>query len=154
MIWTKRQLIEKAMTVSALASYTYDLTPAQYQSSLTSLDGMMGVWQARTIFLNWPQATTQGDADLDTTVTLPDEAEQPIYLNLAILIAPEFGKTISNDTQKMARSSYSTLLGTFTKPVERSFPDTLPVGAGNKPWRDTENPYFPTPVASTSDVPT
>lgn len=144
MSWTKRELINNCFNEIGLAGYNYDLTPDQLQKALQYLDGMMGLWMVKGIQVNWPFSMSPDDANIDTAVDLPVYAQLPIWLNGAVHIAASFGKTLSNDTQKNAASSYTTLLGVFARPCEKRFNDTLPLGAGNKPWRYYDNVFFPT----------
>jgi hypothetical protein len=143
MAWTKRQLVENAFNEIGLAGYVYDLTPDQLQKAMQYIDGMMGMWMAKGISVNWPFNMSPDDADLDTEIELPLYAQLPIWLNGAVHIAASFGKTLSNDTQKNARQHYNTLLALSNHPCERAYPDTLPKGAGNKPWRWNNDPFFP-----------
>lgn len=149
MNWTKRELINNAFNEIGLAGYNYDLTPDQLQKALQYMDGMMGEWMVKGIQVNWPFAASPSDADLDTVVDLPVYAQLPIWLNAAVHIASSFGKTLSNTTNSKAHASYTTLLGVFATPCEKSFTDTLPLGAGNKPWRYGDNLVFFPPVGGT-----
>ena len=49
------------------------------------------------------------------------------------------------DTRTTAKLGYDTLLARATFPVEQQFPRTLPLGAGQKPWR-YDTPFMPGPV--------
>jgi hypothetical protein len=145
MSWTKRELVNNAFTEIGLAGYDFDLTPDNLQQALQYMDGMMGLWMVKGIHVNWPFNMSPTDANLDTPVDLPVYAQLPIWLNAAVHISASFGKTLSNTTNNNAMASYTTLLGVFATPCERSFTDTLPLGAGNKPWRNSNNVFFPNP---------
>lgn len=151
MSWTKRQFINKAFSVAGLASYVYDLKPEQLQDILLDLDAQMGTWDTKGIRIGWPLTTDPDNADLDTETGAPANSILAIYNNLAILLAPQFGKTLSNDTQKVARQAYTTLLAFHSPPPVKNLPTTLPRGAGNKPWRDTRREYI-SPPAQTLDT--
>lgn len=142
MSWTKRDFVLQAFNEAGLASVTFDLTPEQLQSAMRQLDSMMGEWDSDGIRIGWPLSLTPGNADLDTETFAPANAIKAIYKNLAIDIAPAFGKTLSNDTQKKARSAYTTLLAFHSQPRVKRRPSTLPRGAGNKPWRRSLSPFF------------
>jgi len=145
--WTKRQFIEQAFEEIGLAAYVFDLTPEQLQSALRRLDAMMAGWNANGIRIGWPMATQPDDASLDTDPKAPDVANEAIYLNLAIRLAPGFGKTISTETKADADAAYSNLLNQTSAPTpERQYPNTLPRGQGSKPWRSrNSNPFLPNP---------
>lgn len=148
MSYTKRQFVESAFEEAGLASYIFSLTADQLQSALRRLDGMMGVWDGKGIRVGWPLTASPDDSDLDTETGAPSSAVEAIYLNLAIRIAPMFGKTLSNDTQKNARQAYNALVARHTQPPVKNLPTTLPRGAGNKPWRNTRNEYISSPAQS------
>lgn len=145
--WTKRQFIEQAFEEIGLAAYVFDLTPEQLQSALRRLDAMMAGWNANGIRIGWPIPSKPQDSDIDMDAKAPDIANEAIYLNLAIRLAPGFGKTISPDTKSDADSAYSNLLNQTSAPTpERQYPNTLPRGQGTKPWRSrNSNPFLPTP---------
>lgn len=145
--WTKRQFIEQAFEEIGLAAYVFDLTPEQLQSALRRLDAMMAGWNANGIRVGWPIPSSPENSELDVDTKVTDVASEAIYLNLAIRLAPGFGKVISPDTKQDADAAYSNLLNQTAAPTpERQLPNTLPRGQGNKPWRTiNSSPYSPTP---------
>lgn len=138
--WTKRQFINQAFEEVGLAAYVFDLTPEQLQSAMYRLDSMMAAWNAKGIRLGYPVPSSPEAGDLDTGTNVPDSANEAIYLNLGVRLAPGFGKTVSNDTKSSAKQAYDTLLSRAAMPTEQQLPVTMPVGSGNKPWR-IDNPY-------------
>lgn len=145
MSWTKRQFVVQAFEEVGYASYTYDIQPEQLQAGLRRLEALMGTWNGRGIRLGYPLASNPDDAELDVSSNVPDSANEAIYTNLALKIAPIIGKTVSMETKQAARSSYMQLLSRFTKPQEQQLPDTMPAGAGNKSWR-RDQPFLPGPA--------
>jgi len=143
--WTKRQFVEQAFEEIGLASYTFDLSPAQLESAMRRMDTMMATWNAKGIRLGYPIPSSPENSDLDQETNVPDSANEAIYLNLGIRLAPGYGKTVSPDTKVSARSAYEAILSKAAMPVEQQLPSTLPAGAGNKPWR-YDNPYLQDPV--------
>ena len=137
--WTKRQFIEQAFDEIGLASYAFDLTPEQMQSALRRLDTL-------GIRLGYPLPSSPQDSDLDEQTNVPDSSNEAIYTNLAIKLAPSYGKQVMPDTKATAKESYNTLLSRAAMPVEQQMPSTMPSGAGNKPWRVYDNPFLRPPV--------
>lgn len=144
MSWTKRQFVVQAFEEIGYASYAFDLQPEQLQAGLRRLEAMMGTWNGRGVRLGYPLSSNPDAADLDTSTNVPDSANEAVYTNLAIRIAPIVGKTASPETKQAARSAYMELLSRFAMPQEQQFPATLPAGAGNKPWRQ-DDPFLPGP---------
>lgn len=145
MSWTKRQLVLQAFEEIGYAYYAYDLQPEQLQAGLRRLEAMMGTWNGRGIRLGYPLSTDPDVAELDTDSNVPSSANEAVYSNLALAIAPIVGKTASAETKKTARSAYLEVLSRFTKPQEQQMPSTMPSGAGNKPWRQ-DTPFLEPPV--------
>lgn len=148
--WTKRQFVMQAFEEIGYASYSYDLLPEQLQAALRRLEALIATWNGKDIVLGYPLSSNPTSAELDTATNVPDAANEAIYTNLAIRIAPMVGKTCSPETKQAARSSYMQLLSRFTKPQEMQFPASMPSGAGNKPWR-TDDPFLPGPDDTTGD---
>lgn len=141
--WTKRQFVEQAFEEIGLAAYVYDLTPEQLQSALRRLDAMMAGWNVNGIRVGWPMPSTPDASDLDVDTKVADVANEAIYLNLGVRLAPSFGKTLSPDTKADADAAYSNLLNQTAAPTpERQLPNTLPRGAGTKPWRSFNSNQF------------
>jgi hypothetical protein len=145
MSYTKRQFVEEAFAELGMASYTFDLSPQQLDACLRRLDTMMATWNARGIRLGYPLPSSPQDSDLDTDTQVPDSANEAIITSLAIRLAPQYGKTVSLDTRTTAKQAYDTLLARAAFPIEQQFPRTLPMGAGQKPWR-YDDPYMPAPT--------
>jgi len=144
MSWTKRQFVDAAFASIGYASHTYDIEPEQMQFALRAMDSMMGTWNGLGIRLGYPIPSDPDNSDLDDLTSVSDSANEAIYANLAIRIAPLIGKTVSAETRQIARSAYLELLNRATKPQEMQFPETLPRGAGHKPVR-YDDPFVDAP---------
>lgn len=141
MSWTKLQFVTQAFEAVGLASYVYDLQPEQLQSAVRQLDSMMMGWYNKGIQLAYPITSSPEDSDLDTETNVPDRANEAIITNLALRIAPNYGKQVSPELKQNAYNAYQGLLCISTKPEEMQLPQTMPRGAGNKPWRYEDNYY-------------
>lgn len=119
MSWTKKQVIEQAFAEIGIASYTFDTTAAERENSLRILDTMMAQWTTRGIVFDpvYPATTDPGDGNIDDETNAPDDAVAPMYTNLALRLAPGFGKTPSNQTKKDAAAGYSLLAQAITIPT-------------------------------------
>jgi len=131
MSWTKREFVVQALEEIGLASYVFDLQPEQINSARIKLDAMIASWASRGLKLNYP--LTQ-DSDLDEETGVPDAANEAIYKNLAIALAPSYGKVVPPDTRISAKDAYDSLLRLLVNVPQMRLPTTLPLGAGNKYW--------------------
>lgn len=144
MSWTRRQLIQQAFEEIGIGS-GFEIAPDMLDSARQRLDAMMATWNGMGIRVGYPLVSTPS-SDLDTDTAVPDSAVEAIYTNLAIKLAPTYGKQVAPETRVNARAAYGVLLQRAVTPSEMQFPETLPYGAGNKPWRYAVDPYFPQPT--------
>lgn len=144
--YSKRQFVAAAFEEIGLASYAFDLQPQQFESALRRLDAMMASWNALGIRLGYPLPSSPQFSDLDAQSEVPDSANEAIITNLAVKIAPGYGKQVMPDTKATAKETYNTLLSRAAAPLEQQLPGTMPSGAGNKPWRVYDDPFLRPPV--------
>jgi hypothetical protein len=144
--YSKRQFVSAAFEEIGLASYAFDLQPQQFESALRRLDAMMASWNALGIRLGYPLPSSPQFSDLDAESEVPDSANEAIITNLAVKIAPGYGKQVMPDTKATAKETYNTLLSRAAVPLEQQLPGTMPSGAGNKPWRVYDDPFLRPPV--------
>ncbi len=147
MSWTKREFVVAAFGEIGLASYVFDLTPEQLQAALTRLDSMMATLNGLGVRLGYPLPSTPSASTLDEVTNVPDSANEMVFQNLAIRIAPGYGKTVSPDTKISAFNAWTAAVGhAIGVPPEKQLPGTMPAGAGNKPWINTGQPFLNPPV--------
>lgn len=143
MSWTKRQFIEQAFEEIGLAAYVFDLSADQLQSAMRRLDAMMAYWNSRGIRLGYPIPGSPQDGDIDADTGVPDAANLAIYANLAIQLAPSFGKAIPIEEKVIAKMAYDSLLARAAMPMEMQLPGTMPLGAGHK---SLDQPFVTPPI--------
>ena len=144
MSWTKRQFINQAFDEIAIANYEFDLSPEMLQSALRRMDSMVAVWNVKGIKIGYPLPESPSDSSLDDATNIPDSANEAIYTNLAIRIAPSQGKIVSAETKMIARSSYNALLSDQSSPPPPvQLPHTMPLGAGNRRNGNRQNYVTP-----------
>lgn len=143
--WTKRDFVVQAFEEIGYASYIYDAMPEQLESVLRALDAMMATWNAKGIRIGYPLPSSPNDSSLNEETNVPDAANEAVYLNLACRIGPRFGKTLQQESKQAAKDAYDALLIKLAMPIKMQYPQTLPSGAGNKPWRTNYRPYLNKP---------
>jgi len=147
MAYTKRDIINMAFEEIGLAGYVFDLQPQQLEGALRRLDVMMATWNGKGIRLGYPLPSGIGASDLDQDTNVSDAALEAMALNLAVRIAPGFGKTPSPDTKASAKNAYNQIIAQSAKPVEMQLDNmSIPSGAGNKGYRYYNNPFLRTPI--------
>ncbi len=141
--WSKRQFCTQAFSEISVSDYDFDLQPEAFQGALRRLDAMMATWNAQGIRLGYPLPSSPDNSDLDEETGVPDSANEAIYANLAIRIAPSLGKTPTVELKQVAKTAYDVLLSRATFPPLRQLPAGVPLGAGNRRW---ENPFTSAPA--------
>jgi len=131
-MWTKKQIIEQAFEEIGLASYVFDITADQLESALRRLDLMVASWQARNIQIGYPLPASPGNSNIDEEIQTSLNNNEALVLNLAVRLAPAYGKSVSPDTKATAKLLYDQLLIEAAMPYEQQFVRTLPLGAGYK----------------------
>jgi len=150
MSWTKKQFCEEAFGELGYANYDFTLSDDQLKIALRKLDAMMATWNFKGIRVSYPLPDNPDDSSLDTATDVPDSANEAIYANLAVRLAPAIGKTVSRETKVTAKQAYNVLLGLHTEPNNMQF-NRLPAGQGNKSWRNTGRTFLP-PAEDKLDV--
>lgn len=145
MSWTKGEILRDAFGVLALHGFEFDLTPDEQQAALRRLDTLLATWEGKGIRLGYAFPSSADGSDVGDDSGLPDSAVEAVYSNLAVRLAAAFGKQLPADTLRAARESYDILTWGAAQPIEQQLPSTMPRGAGNRIWRNSQRPFFPRP---------
>ena len=116
MSYTKLELVKGALTEIGMGSYLFDLASDQLDAALARLDAMMAEWNGRGIRLNYPIANSPAELEGGDASGIPDYAVEAVITNLAIRLAPAYGKGVSIDTKATATRGMSTLYAKAAKP--------------------------------------
>jgi len=130
--WTKKQILEQAFEEIGIASYIFDLTPDQLMSALRRMDLMVSSWYAKNIKIGYPLPGTPNNSHMEEQIDTPLQANEALVLNLAVRLAPSYGKVVAPETKMLAKQLYDQLLVQAAMPFEMQYPRTLPLGAGYK----------------------
>jgi len=87
---TRAQILARAYAHIGIADYQYDVTPDERADARDLLDGMMAEWDASGVTLGY--TASDGDDNDAVEMTTPGYANEPISTNLALRLAPSFGK--------------------------------------------------------------
>jgi len=131
MSYTKDELVHAALNEIGIADYDFDIGPEQTESVLRKLDAMMGLWDSKGIKFGYPMPSTADGSTLDQDSNIPDVAWEAVILNLAIRIAPSYGKAVAMETKVLAKGAMNTLYSISSPVAEMQFRQ-MPKGAGHK----------------------
>lgn len=136
----KRRIIKRALGAIGIASYAYDVSPDEYQDALDIMDGMSAQWASK-INTGYIFPADGVESDPDDEAGIPDSAYNLYWSNLAVNLAPGYGKTLSAWLVKLAKDSYDDFILNGVSIPQRRFPTTMPIGHGSgRSVRD--NPFF------------
>ena len=125
---TKLDIIKQAFSEIGKGAYEFDLQPEDLQNALRKLDAMMAAWggaggvrigyaggdgKGLGATVGFASVTSKGieegapgfASDLGSDTTVPDWAYEALYLNLALRLCPDYGKTPSPVTLMHAREA-------------------------------------------------
>lgn len=131
MSYTKGEIVHGALAEIGLAEYEFDISPEEIVAGIRRLDSMMASWSDSGIVASYPLTNLYDSAAIDENSNIPDVAREAVITNLALRLAPSYGKQISPDLRVAAKSSLNTLMRFYSRPVERQLP-SMPAGAGYK----------------------
>lgn len=143
MSYSKRQIIEAAMAELGLAAYSFDLMPEQAEVALRRLNSMMAEWNARGIRISFGIPNEPQNSNIDSDSNLPDYAWEAVITNLALRLAPSYGKVINFETKATARNALNAVMSKIAMPPQMQFP-SMPIGAGHKA---VDEPFSSGPVS-------
>lgn len=143
--YSKKQFIDGAFEEIGYARYNFHTSPEQEESVLRVLDSMMAEWNAKGIRINYPLSDPD-NSNIDSPSGVPDAAYEAIRTNLAVRIAPMFGRQVMPATTKAAATSFQTLSTRFAVIPQMQYRSGTPLGAGNKPWLWNRGPFIQSPI--------
>lgn len=126
MSYTKGAFVTAALSELGIADYEFDITPEEVSSGVRRLDAMMAHWSDKGLTLSY---NSGGGPDEDSGV--PSIADEAVITNLAIRLAPSYGKQVSPQVMANAKGALNTLLGKSTQPRQQQY-QQMPLGAGYK----------------------
>lgn len=133
--WTKRQFVDRALSEIGFSKRTYTPSADDYADALAIADSMVESWHGRLgLGIGWPVTDNPDDSTIDTETSVPGIYTEAVALQLAIRLAPSYGKQVSPDTKANASQSFKTMVAKLSPPKSRQMPQGIPLGGGNR-WR-------------------
>lgn len=130
MSWTKRQILDDAFSEIGMAGYLFDLSPEDMQVALNRLDSFIAQWESDGIYTGYMVNDDPNTIDIDGDSGIESGLVLPVIKNLAVEIAPSYGKTPSPATASGARKGYSIAMRAKTVPMKKANTTVSPSGAG------------------------
>ncbi len=132
-MWTKQALVLAARRELGLGG-AFDANDGdELLDDLSRLDAMVAAWASKGVRLSYALPSSPEASAIGAGSGIADAAAEAVYLNLALRIAPGYGKAITPETRSAARNAYDALLIDAAQPQQQQLRGGMPAGAGNKP---------------------
>lgn len=133
------EVINRAFSLIGVRSSEVALTANEKSDAIETLNDMMTEQDADGLMLGYSIVESETDE-----VTVPDWSLNAIKANLAVLLAPEYDRQITQALADRASEAFRAIKNRAIEIGEVSFPDILPVGAGNRVGTDQNQfNFFP-----------
>lgn len=120
------EVITGALRLLGVRAAESPITDAEAQDGLESLNDMLNEWEQDGISLGFESVD-----DVDDDLYIDDAYAGAIKANLAVYIAPEYNRLVSDALAFRAKKGKRAARSSI--PLEcRDYPDSLPVGSGNE----------------------
>lgn len=145
MSYTKGTFVTAALEEIGLGSYIEDIPEDRLRAALVRLDSMMARWNFSGIRVGWPMSSSPTSSEMTDEVDISDSTYEAIITNLAITLAPSYGKVASRETKVTAKNSYRILQSISMDVLPTITPYNIPAGAGNKARTNANNRFIQPP---------
>lgn len=130
-MWSKRQLIVEAFAEIGIGAQ-YDIQPEEFSTALRRMDAMVAGWESDGIRIGYALPSTADGSELDDASGIADRWARAVFLNLAVELAPGFGKTLKPSTLIAAGQALGQLELAAAWIPPSSVRGGLPLGAWHK----------------------
>lgn len=123
---TAAQVIRAILQEIIVQESEQDIEAPEAQDAIFAMNNYMTALDAQGVSLGYTIVQDLGD-----DITIPDGALQGLVMNVAMVVAGQFGAEVRNTTAQAARMGMDAMrkLGINLRAMD--FPCTLPVGSGN-----------------------
>ena len=124
---TAATLVKQILNEINVRSVESELEADEIQDTLFALNAYMLTLDANGIKLGFTEVENLGDS-----ITVPGGAIMGIIANVAVMMAPTFGVTVSQETVVKAKIGLSAMRKLGVKINPSQYPQGLPIGSGNE----------------------
>jgi hypothetical protein len=124
---TASTVIRDALQEILVQASEQPITASEGQDAMRLLNRMMAAWKSDGLDLSYTDVDSLNDA-----ITVADGAIDAIVLNLAIKLAPQYDRPVSQTLYTNAKNAMNAVRKIAVTITETEFPSTLPYGSGNE----------------------
>lgn len=127
---TKGEIVNQAFQMLMISGVTAGASNEDISLALRSLESMVLSWERSGVYIGYIKSTSFDDIDHADDSGIADTDYFAVYTNLAVRLAPAFGKNPPPQLTKDAKKSYSDLFSEILIPVISQ--PNMPLGAGDR----------------------
>lgn len=134
------KIVERALGAIQVRASEQPITASEMSTGIAYLNDLMASWASVSRAFGFTEVV---NADDETAI--PDWANRAVISNLAMEMAPEYGKQVTPALVRMASDSLRLLKNRLAGELEVFYPNTLPVGSANNEY-DVYTYFFSNPA--------
>ena len=135
---TMREVVQDAMEEIGVKTAEVTLTSDELQSGIRRCNDMLTEWADIGIVPSFNEVTNGDDL-----INVDRNAVGCVKYNLAIRLAPSYQKVVGPALAAIASGTLEMLMASNTDLSNIAYPDTLPMGSGNRCSDDSFREFFP-----------
>ena len=138
---TKGDLAIEVFNLLAMNDGLTEPTPGEVSYVMQRMEQTVAQWEKKGIHLGYKYADPAYGPDTNDESGVFDTDESAVTTNLAVIVAPKFGRSASPDVKSQAKESYE-LLFTTELPTRQQNPN-MPSGQGYSGLGGFSGSYMP-----------
>lgn len=137
---TALHMIKRAFSMAGIKPAETPLTASETNDGRDLMNDMLAAWDANGTLEGVPLVS-----DVNDTVDAPRYADWAIKANLSILIRHEYDIPVTQGAAFAASQSFAAMVNADVELFDIEFPDTLPIGSGNRDnyYSYVDDVFFP-----------
>lgn len=138
---TKGELAIEVFDALAMNDGLTEPTAGEVEYVMKRIEQMAATWERKGIFIGYKYADPVYGPDANDESGVLDTDEAPVVMNAAVLCAPKFGRSASQDIKAQAKEGYELLFITVL-PTRQQNPN-MPSGQGYSGCGGFYSSYMP-----------
>jgi hypothetical protein len=137
---TALKIASRAFQKAGIKAAETPLEASEIEDALDVLNDLINAWNATGVLKGVSPVL-----DIGEDLKEPSYSSWALKANLAIMIAGEYGKEVSQSMAIDASQSMNALISASSNLSDIEYPDTLPIGSGNNEQYDNsyDRDFFP-----------
>lgn len=127
----------RALRLILVQASNAPLQSEEYKDFYDAMNDYMAAIEVVGVDLGYTPITTGTQQ-----VTIPPGAIRGLIANMAVEVAPDFGKSVKPELVEQAKKGYHAMRRIARKRVQTSLPSTLPRGSGNERFSYSDDAFY------------